>query len=329
MSELNNTRKSVRPGSDGFALVPAEISCVFKFGKDQPNFIFDDFNEFELSENNDNLTLNSAAAFAAIHRIKNQLKLSSSSLQVHSSDGSLISVFNTESQPSPSSTNYTQLETSYDLPVGDTSLIEQLLNQIQPQSFSDLDFEKELFDDLLPDDLDFDPNMTLDPALNVDIPVTNDSSHVYIEPNETSSSYLADSMMFDETTTSSNISYNTEESETQPIHRRKSTKRKANAESETSTERKLARFGNKQVVKYSNEYHDRRLKNNEAVKKSRLKAKEKQKSSESQMSQLTEENRRLNDRVEMLTKELQVLRSLYKDLKRDSVATTRTSTNRV
>jgi len=256
-------------------------------------------------------------------------KLAASSNSVHSSDGSLISVFNTESQPSPSSTNYTQLETSYDLPVGDTSLIEQLLNQIQPQSFSDLDFDKELFDDLLPGDLDFDPNMTIDPALNVDVPVTNETSQVYVEPTETSSSYLADSMMFDETTMSSSISYNTEESEIEPIHRRKSTKRKSDAESETSAERKLARFGNKQVIKYSNEYHDRRLKNNEAVKKSRLKAKEKQKSSDSQMSQLTEENRRLNDRVEMLTKELQVLRSLYKDLKRDGVATTRTATNRV
>jgi len=81
--------------------------------------------------------------------------------------------------------------------------------------------------------------------------------------------------------------------------------------------RKLARFGNKQVIKYSDEYHDRRIKNNEAVKKSRSKAKEKQKSTDSQMTQLTDENRALNDRVDLLMKELQVLRSLYKELKQD------------
>jgi dynactin complex subunit len=81
--------------------------------------------------------------------------------------------------------------------------------------------------------------------------------------------------------------------------------------------RKLARFGNKEVIKYSDEYHDRRIKNNEAVKKSRMKAKEKQKETEGKMSKLANENRSLSDRVDHLMKELQVLKSLYKELNQD------------
>jgi len=71
------------------------------------------------------------------------------------------------------------------------------------------------------------------------------------------------------------------------------------------------------VVKYSNEYHDRRVKNNEAVKKSRMKAKEKQKDTEGKLSKLAEENRKLNDRVDLLLKELHVLKSLYKELNQE------------
>lgn len=81
--------------------------------------------------------------------------------------------------------------------------------------------------------------------------------------------------------------------------------------------RKLARFGNKQVIKYSDEYHERRVKNNEAVKKSRMKAKEKQKTTEEKMNKLAEENRTLNDRVDLLLKELNVLKSLYRELNQD------------
>ena len=77
---------------------------------------------------------------------------------------------------------------------------------------------------------------------------------------------------------------------------------------------KLARFGNKKVVKYSDEYRHQRLKNNESVKNSRLKAKRKQKETENRMNKLAEENRLLNERVNSLMKELQVLRSLYKEL---------------
>jgi predicted nuclease with TOPRIM domain len=80
---------------------------------------------------------------------------------------------------------------------------------------------------------------------------------------------------------------------------------------------KLARFGNKKVIKYSDEYHHQRLKNNESVKNSRFKAKQKQKETEGKMNKLAEENRTLNERVDSLMKELQVLRSLYKELGQD------------
>ncbi|CAF0783748.1 unnamed protein product [Rotaria sordida] len=80
---------------------------------------------------------------------------------------------------------------------------------------------------------------------------------------------------------------------------------------------KLARFGNKKVVKYSDEYHHQRIKNNESVKNSRLKAKQKQKQTEIRMNKLAEENRTLNERVDSLMKELQVLQSLYKELGQD------------
>ena len=80
---------------------------------------------------------------------------------------------------------------------------------------------------------------------------------------------------------------------------------------------KLARFGNKKVVKFSDEYHHQRLKNNESVKNSRIKAKKKQKETEVKMNKLADENRTLNDRVDSLMKELQVLKSLYKELGQD------------
>jgi hypothetical protein len=80
---------------------------------------------------------------------------------------------------------------------------------------------------------------------------------------------------------------------------------------------KLARFGNKKVIKFSDEYHNQRIKNNESVKNSRLKAKQKQKETEGKMNKLAEENRILNDRVDSLMKELHVLQSLYKELGQD------------
>lgn len=111
-------------------------------------------------------------------------------------------------------------------------------------------------------------------------------------------------------TTGSSVDSSSEDNERNDINRR-------GLKKSGGPVRKLARFGNKQVVKYSDEYHDRRVKNNEAVKKSRMKAKEKQKETHGKMSQLADENRALNDRVDHLMKELQVLKSLYKELNQD------------
>ena len=320
MSNIKYAGQPSRPGSDGFAAIPAEISCVFKFGKDNdddddhhPFMHCDSINEFEplekFHQSSENITLTTAASHAAILRIKDQLKLSSS-LQVHSSDGSLISVFNSEAVPLSSPITYTNLETSFDLPVGDPSFIQQILDQTHlSPSLPELDLGDELFKDLFDGtptfdsftDSDFD--MTIDPSLHNDNEVSLQADHE--QSNNSSSTVLAESMLDDSTTSPG--SFISEESVR--VEKKKT----------TSAARKLARFGNKQVIKYSEEYHDRRVKNNEAVKKSRMKAKEKQQSSDVQMNKLSEDNRLLTDRVELLMKELQVLRSLYKELKHDTL----------
>jgi hypothetical protein len=310
MSNIKYSGKPIHPGSDGFATIPAEISCVFKFGKDDHHdryMKYESIDELETDEKYkkqaDNITLTTAAYNAAIMNIKNQLKLSSS-LQVHSSDGSLISVFNTEAGPSASS-NYTNLEPSFDLSIGDPSFIQQILDNTDLSTpLPDIDFESQLFSDLSQDPLsfdsflDFDPTMTIQELTNVPMEATEFSSTLPISTN-------------DDTTISSVSSQHSEDSERDDINRRGMKK-------SGGPVRRLARFGNKQVIKYSEEYHDRRIKNNEAVKKSRMKAKEKQVSSDVQMNKLTEENHLLNDRVDLLMKELQVLRSLYKELKQDA-----------
>jgi hypothetical protein len=303
MSITTNTRKSVQSGSDGFTAIPDEISCIFRFGKDDHHDQYikhEPIDELETEEKfkkqADNMTLTMAAYDAAIMNIKNELKLSSS-LQVHSSDGSLISVFNTEAVPSASST-YTTLEPSFDLPIGDPSFIQQILDSTD-LTLPDLDIDPNLFPDLTDDSfLDFDSNM---------IELTTVPMETIQYPEQELSSLTG---ITDETSISSVSSQHSEENERDDINRR-------GLKKSGGPVRKLARFGNKQVVKYSDEYHDRRIKNNEAVKKSRMKAKEKQQSSEHQMNKLTEENRALNERVDLLMKELQVLRSLYKELKHD------------
>ncbi|CAF1173050.1 unnamed protein product [Adineta steineri] len=72
---------------------------------------------------------------------------------------------------------------------------------------------------------------------------------------------------------------------------------------------KLTRFGSKKVIKYSAEYYDRRSKNNGAVHKSREKAKENKKAGELKMAMLANENQQLINRVDLLTKELESLKS--------------------
>jgi hypothetical protein len=316
MSNTKHTTKPIHPGSDGFVTIPDEISCVFRFGKNDhydQYITYEPIDELKTDEKTrkqeNNITLTTAAYNAAVINIKNQLKLSSS-LQVHSSDGSLISVFNTEAVPSVSPT-YTNLEQSFDLPIGDTSFIQQILdNTTLSTPLPDLDFEHELFKDLPDDSLSFDPFTDFDPIMTI-----QELTNVPMEQSELYSDHELSSTLptlsaNDETTISSVSSQQSEDNDRDDVNRR-------GIKKSGGPVRKLARFGNKQVIKYSEEYHDRRLKNNDAVKKSRMKAKEKQKTSEEQMNKLTDENRLLNDRVDLLMKELQVLRSLYKELKQD------------
>lgn len=63
--------------------------------------------------------------------------------------------------------------------------------------------------------------------------------------------------------------------------------------------------------KESNEYKEKRERNNVAVRKSRMKSKEKNSGLQVRVDELTTENNRLNKRVELLTKELTVLKSLF------------------
>jgi hypothetical protein len=242
-------------------------------------------------------------------------KSAASSDSVHSFDGSLISVFNTHVLQ-PESSNYTDLEPSFELPIDDSSFIQELLNAENPTAtFPDLDLDNPWLNDI-----SFDPN-TADPfevLFNTDpmtfkelepIPMQDDGHTETVTTAPASSSSLPPASAHDDTTMSS-ASSTSDDTERDDVNRRGMKK-------SGGPVRKLARFGNKQVIKYSNEYHDRRVKNNEAVKKSRQKAKEKQKDTETQMSKLADENRMLNDRVDLLMKELQVLKSLYKELNQD------------
>jgi len=63
--------------------------------------------------------------------------------------------------------------------------------------------------------------------------------------------------------------------------------------------------------KHSDEYRQKRERNNVAVRKSRFKSKQKFIETQGKVEELTEENERLHSKVEILTKELSVLRSLF------------------
>lgn len=81
--------------------------------------------------------------------------------------------------------------------------------------------------------------------------------------------------------------------------------------SSKNSDPEIARFGNKYVIKFTNEYDERRDKNNEAVKKCRQKTLEKHKEREKRLNEMQEENRRLNNIVESLHKELNVLKNIF------------------
>ena len=215
----------------------------------------------------------------AVLSIKNEL-LSSCSLQV------------SDSNYSPISSAFDFSETSFDLSAENFSL-EDILQLEKQYSINHTNpIVKHEFEQFLKSN----PEMTF----NV---YSNDS----MEQNDTHPTVMpiGSSPMTDESTNSSH-----EDFERDMVNRR-------GLKKSGGPVRKLARFGNKQVIKYSDEYHDRRVKNNEAVKKSRMKAKGKQKETEDKLKKLSQENHLLVDRVDHLLKELQLLKSLYKEINQD------------
>jgi hypothetical protein len=67
----------------------------------------------------------------------------------------------------------------------------------------------------------------------------------------------------------------------------------------------------RQPVKDTVEYFEKRERNNVAVRKSRDKAKQKQEETQQRVQQLVDENENLNKKLDLLTKELNVLKSLF------------------
>jgi hypothetical protein len=67
----------------------------------------------------------------------------------------------------------------------------------------------------------------------------------------------------------------------------------------------------RQVEKGTVEYVEKRARNNVAVRKSRAKAKEKARETETRVSSLVEQNENLQKKVDLLTKELNVLKGLF------------------
>ncbi|KAM3866429.1 CCAAT/enhancer-binding protein delta [Diretmus argenteus] len=87
------------------------------------------------------------------------------------------------------------------------------------------------------------------------------------------------------------------------------------ASSASSSPRKMGREkGKKCVDRYSQEYRQRRERNNVAVRKSRDKAKQRNLDMQQKMIELSSENDRLHKTIEQLTQELTGLRDFFKQL---------------
>ncbi|KAK1163407.1 CCAAT/enhancer-binding protein gamma-like [Acipenser oxyrinchus oxyrinchus] len=63
--------------------------------------------------------------------------------------------------------------------------------------------------------------------------------------------------------------------------------------------------------KESDEYRQRRERNNLAVKKSRMRSKQKAQDTQARVNELKEENERLESKIKLLSKELSVLKDLF------------------
>lgn len=72
-----------------------------------------------------------------------------------------------------------------------------------------------------------------------------------------------------------------------------------------------AKSRRRQAEKGTQEYVEKRARNNVAVRKSRAKAKEKQRETEGRVQNLLEQNKKLQKKVDLLTKELTVLKGLF------------------
>ncbi|CAG5117055.1 unnamed protein product [Candidula unifasciata] len=81
----------------------------------------------------------------------------------------------------------------------------------------------------------------------------------------------------------------------------------ASAPYSTKSKRRMAEKG-------TQEYVDKRARNNVAVRKSRAKAKEKQKETEVRVQALVDQNEQLQKKVDMLSKELNVLKGLFMNI---------------
>ena len=96
-----------------------------------------------------------------------------------------------------------------------------------------------------------------------------------------------------------------EEEEVDATYTPKSYSPKATSSKSNSNSRR------KNLDKGSEEYRARRQRNNVAVRKSRDKAKNRQKETEQKVKELTSENERLQKKVDLLSKELNVLKGLF------------------
>jgi molybdopterin converting factor small subunit len=80
----------------------------------------------------------------------------------------------------------------------------------------------------------------------------------------------------------------------------------------------LVYFGNKRVEVGTAEYEKRRANNNDAVKKCRQKMEQEQREREAKMQALVDENRRLNEKVNTMSKEMEVLKGIIISMKPDN-----------
>ncbi|CAF2072621.1 unnamed protein product [Rotaria magnacalcarata] len=306
MSFIKHPSKFIQPGKIEHIRLSSKPNQDLRLGKTDHDYrkihqeIVEEFEIDGTRRQQDNVkTLSTAATNAAIMKIESELKLLCS-LQVLNSDESSSNIINRDVNLS-SLSNQTTLEPSTELPIEDTILLEELINNSQ---FSKLDN-------------DWIDSLTLEP---IDQAISSDHNMTYTElPDmsmEQNEEYLQDTRMTESIPSTSYDDRNSSVGSVSDDNERDDINRRGLKKSGGPV-RKLARFGNKQVIKYSDEYHDRRIKNNDAVKKSRMKAKEKQKETEQKMKKLADENRTLNDRVDLLMKELHVLKSLYKELNQE------------